>query len=176
MQYPDKAGDWLLDFPIINLVSDRRIHVYQDTEKYLTRNINVDHKSRDRHYGRTKMWNFFSEIPKFRTPNNVVAFYAKLFQRKKNQSLVKVFWQNKYALWAQAGYLDSSKQKYSSFASRVFHCLKMSSSWSDPSLWPVLFLWPVLVLWPVLTPSFVTSPSFIPVFNVCFADVCPLNL
>ena len=36
---------------------------------YLTRHIYVDNNSGDRNYGGTKIWEFFSEIPKFRTPN-----------------------------------------------------------------------------------------------------------
>ena len=37
--------------------------------KYLTRHIYMDHNSGDRNFGSTKIWGFFSEIPKFRTPN-----------------------------------------------------------------------------------------------------------
>ena len=36
---------------------------------YLTRHIYMDHNSGDRNFGSTKIWGFFSEIPKFRTPN-----------------------------------------------------------------------------------------------------------
>ena len=36
---------------------------------YLTRHIYMDHNSGDRNSGSTKIWGFFSEIPKFRTPN-----------------------------------------------------------------------------------------------------------
>ena len=36
---------------------------------YLTRHIYMDHNSGDRNNGGTKIWGFFSEIPKFRTPN-----------------------------------------------------------------------------------------------------------
>ena len=36
---------------------------------YLTRHIYMDHNSGDRNCGSTKIWGFFSEIPKFRTPN-----------------------------------------------------------------------------------------------------------
>ena len=42
---------------------------YTKIDKYLTRHIYMDHNSGDRNCGSTKIWGFFSEIPKFRTPN-----------------------------------------------------------------------------------------------------------
>ena len=36
---------------------------------YLTRHIYADQKSGDRNNAGTKIWGFFKEIPKFRTPN-----------------------------------------------------------------------------------------------------------
>jgi len=42
---------------------------FQPIGSYLTRHIYADQKSGDRINGWTKIWGFFKEIPKFRTPN-----------------------------------------------------------------------------------------------------------